>query len=175
MTDTATPGAVAVGKQKHKLPDGIATPIEALNHLKTHKNPTTGELHAPADFQPQRMYGLLKPTKNADPFPVKHYDAEGKAFDEAQVHPVTGVTTTRPGVKIDEVVDWWGRAGERQAAKNAAKAAKAAAAKAKADAKAAQAGTAESAPAGDVEAAEESGETFEDSPEDVFEDVEEAQ
>ena len=168
-------GAVAVGKQKHKLPDGIATPIEALNHLKTHTNPATGDPHAPADFQPQRMYGLIKPTKSADPFPVRHYDAEGKEFEEAQVHPVTGVTTTRPGVKIDEVVDWWSRAGERQAAKNAAKLAKAEAKKAKDEAKAAQAGTAEAAPAGDVEAAEESGETFEDSPEDVFEEVQEAQ
>jgi hypothetical protein len=121
-------GAVPVGKQRPPLPDGVVSPIGALNHLKQ-------KGHAPADFKPQQMYGFVKSPGKTDPFPVQHYDATGTAFNEPQVNE-HGITTTRPGVKTDEVVIWWSRKGERDAAKakERAEKAKAKAEKAKADA-----------------------------------------
>ncbi len=97
-----------------QLPDGIVSPITALNHLKRKRL-------APADHPPQRMYGYVKNPGKEDPFPVKHYDADGKTFDEPQVDD-RGHTITRPGVKISQVVDWWGRAGVRQKAREEKKA-----------------------------------------------------
>ncbi|SRR5216684_855476 len=110
---------------KHKLPEGVSTPIEALNWLKTHKEEGASAPFVDANFQPQRMYGFVKSPGKDDPFPVKHYDAEGNTFAEPQVSE-HGVTLTRPGVVIAEVVAWWGRKGERDQAKADAKAAKAA-------------------------------------------------
>jgi hypothetical protein len=50
-----TEAAAAEGPKpitKHKVPDGIATPIEALNAMKQKQL-------VPADFPPQRMYGFV--------------------------------------------------------------------------------------------------------------------
>jgi hypothetical protein len=76
------------------------------------------------------MYGFVKSPGKNDPFPVRHYEATGVHHAEPQVNE-HGITTTRPGVKLDEVVAWWGRKGERDAAKAKEKAEKAAAKKAK--------------------------------------------
>jgi hypothetical protein len=121
-------GAVAVGKQRPPLPEGVVSPIGALNHLKQ-------KGHAPQDFKPQQMYGFVKSPGKNDPFPVLHYDHTGKAHKEPQVNE-HGITTTRPGVKIHEVVEWWKGKGARDAAraKEKAEKAKAKAEKAKADA-----------------------------------------
>jgi hypothetical protein len=105
------------GVQRPPLPEGIVSPITALNHLKQ-------KGHAPQDFKPQQMYGFVKNPGKTDPFPVKHYDAEGNEHAAPKVDE-HGITRTRPGVKISEVVDWWGRKGERTQAKLAEKAEKA--------------------------------------------------
>jgi hypothetical protein len=116
-------GAVATGKQRPQLPEGIVSPISALNTLKQRGL-------AAQDFKPQQMYGFVKNPGKTDAFPVKHYDAQGNEFDQPQINE-HGITTTRPGVKVDEIVAWWGRKGERDIAKAAAR-------KAKADEKAAK-------------------------------------
>lgn len=133
---------------KHKVPEGIATPIEALNAMKQKQL-------VPADFPPQRMYGFVKSPGKTDPFPVKHYDADGTEYDTPQLD-ATGHTTTRPGVVIDEVIAWWGRKGQRDQAKAEEKAKKAAEKLAKDQAKAAGAPAATAAP---VQGAEEAAET----------------
>jgi hypothetical protein len=124
---TVSPTTPGTGAQRHQLPDGIVSPIAALNHLKTkgHKHATKGLIKAPADFKPQQMYGFVKYPGKTDPFPVKHYDADGIEYDVAQVDG-HGITTTRPGVKLHEVGDWWSRAEERREAKAKEKQAKAA-------------------------------------------------
>jgi hypothetical protein len=134
-----TEAAAAEGPKpitKHKVPDGIATPIEALNAMKQ-KN------LVPADFPPQRMYGFVKSPGKNDAFPVKHYDAAGIEYDTPQLD-ATGHTTTRPGVVIDEVIAWWSRKGDRDKVKAEEKAAKALA-KAEKDKQAAAAAAAKAA------------------------------
>jgi hypothetical protein len=157
-------GAVATGKQRPQLPEGIVSPISALNTLKQRGL-------ASQDFKPQQMYGFVKNPGKTDAFPVKHYDATGTVYDTPQINE-HGITTTRPGVTVDEVVAWWGRKGERDAAKAEAKKVKAAEAAAKA-AKAAEgaaatptaaAGTTtlEDTSGGEEVSGEESGEGFEE-------------
>lgn len=146
-TEAATEAPVKA--TKHKLPQGIATPIEALNVLKQKKL-------VPQDFAPQRMYGFVKNPGKTEPFPVKHYDAEGNVFDEAQLD-ASGHPTTRPGVITEEVIVWWKGKGERDKDK-AEKRAAAAAAKAekeKAAAAQAQAAATEAPPAAEEGAVEE--------------------
>jgi hypothetical protein len=146
-TNTAAPDAApaaAQGKQRPTLPAGIVSPIAALNSLKQANI-------APQDFKPQQMYGFVKNPGKVDAFPVRHYNATGEVFDTAQVDE-HGITTTRPGVTYDEVAAWWGRKGERDAAKATAKAEKA---KAKAEKEAAAAA---GQPAAAVSAEEEGGE-----------------
>jgi hypothetical protein len=157
-TETEAQATPTAGAQRPALPEGIVSPIAALNHLKQ-------KGHAPQEFKPQQMYGFVKNPGKVDPFPVKHYDAEGNEFDSPQVNE-HGITTTRPGVKHAEVVDWWGRKGERAEAKAKEKAEKA---KAKAEKEAAKAaGTT-------VEASESDGADDESSEDEEFEDVEDAQ
>jgi hypothetical protein len=129
---TVSPTTPGTGAQRHQLPEGIVSPIAALNHLKSkgHKHESKGLIKAPQDFKPQQMYGFVKNPGKVDPFPVKHYDADGMEYTDAQVND-HGITTTRPGVKLAEVGDWWSRADERREAKAKDK-------KAKADAKAAK-------------------------------------
>lgn len=130
MAETATEetpatGAVATGKQRPALPEGVHSPIQALNHLKQHKHaeghPQAGQPMAAADFKSQQMYGYVKNPGKTDPFPVKHYDAEGNVFDAPQVNE-HGITTTRPGVKLDEVVTWWAGKADRDKARAEARA-----------------------------------------------------
>jgi len=120
--------APAAGKQKPTLPEGIVSPITALNALKQ-------KGVVPADYKPQQMYGHVKSPGKTDPFPVKHYDATGQVYDSAQVNE-HGITVTRPGVVTAEIETWWGRKGERDAAKAKEKAEKAAAKKLKEEEKA---------------------------------------
>jgi hypothetical protein len=122
---------------KHKVPDGWATPIEALHALKQ-------QGLVSQDFPPQRMYGFVKNPGKTDPFPVKHFDAEGVQYDTPQLGPDGINPRTRPGVKTDEVIAWWKGKGDRDKAKAEAKAAKA---KAKEEAAAAKAAKAAAAPA----------------------------
>jgi hypothetical protein len=121
---------------KHKVPDGWATPIEALNVMKT-------QGLVPQDFPPQRMYGFVKSPGKTDPFPVKHFDAAGVQYDTAQLDE-GGHTITRPGVQTDQVIEWWKGKGARDQQKAADKAAKA---KAKAEKDAAAAAKAAATPA----------------------------
>ncbi len=148
--DTETQAEAQVpGKQKPNLPEGIISPISALNKLKQAKL-------ASQDYKPQQMYGHVKsPGKGDARFPVKHYDALGNVFDEPQVNE-HGITTTRPGVVYDEVSTWWQGKGERDKKRAEEKARKA---KEKADkaAKAAET-TAEAPEAVEDEAAEDEGE-----------------
>jgi hypothetical protein len=142
--------ATPVGKQKPSLPEGVVSPITALNALKQKKL-------VAADYKPQQMYGFVKNPGKVDPFPVKHYDAPGQVHDAAQLNE-HGITVTRPGVIVEEVVAWWSRKGERDKAKAAEKKAKAEAKAAKEAEKAQAAAAAEAAgTATPTDAAQETG------------------
>lgn len=142
-TDPAAPVAEAPkAPTRHKVPEGIATPIEALHAMKQRNL-------VPQDFPPQRMYGFVKNPGKTDPFPVKHYDAAGVAHDDVVINE-HGVTLTRPGVVLDEVIAWWNGKGARDEAKAKAKAAAALAKAEKAKAK-----PAAGAPAAQIEQAPE--------------------
>jgi hypothetical protein len=148
----ATPAATAVATTKAPLPEGIVSPIQARNHLVT-------KGLAPATLKPQQMYGFVKSPGKANPFPVKHYDADGSVHDEPQISE-HGVTTSRPGVELAKIETWWAAHEQAKVDRNNAKLAKIAADKAKAEAAAAGTppadGTAtpEVAPAADGEAVE---------------------
>jgi hypothetical protein len=83
---------------KHKLPEGIITPVEATHRLKK-------EGLAPESLNSQLVYTKLKGSKT-NKMPVRHYDAEGNPFDEPQVSE-HGVVLTRPGFDWDELAEWW--------------------------------------------------------------------
>jgi len=148
--EVTSPTAPGTGKTRHELPEGIVSPIKALNHLKQNGHtvkagPKAGtRIKAPADFKPQQMYGFVKTPGKVDPFPVKHYDAQGVEYDTPQVNSETQVVTTRPGVRLHEVGEWWSRADARKATKDAEKAKKAAEKKAKEEKAAADKAAAES-------------------------------
>jgi hypothetical protein len=143
--EITSPTAPGTGKTRHELPDGVISPIKALNHLKQQGHVVKAganagkRIKAPKDFKPQQMYGFVKNPGKVDPFPVKHYDAAGVEYDTPQVHSETGVTVTRPGVKLHEVGEWWSRADQRKAEKDKIKADKAAEKKRKEEEKAAAA------------------------------------
>jgi hypothetical protein len=109
-TETAATAEVAT-KKRHELPDTHVTPIQLKNHL-------VKEGLAPKDTKPQQFYTYVKSPGKSDPFPVKHFDADGNQYEEAQTHPETGDTTTRPGLILDEGVAWWKRRLERIANKS---------------------------------------------------------
>jgi hypothetical protein len=111
--NTEATETAATAKKRHDVPDGIVTPIALKNHL-------VKEGLAPKDTKPQQFYAFVKSPGKNDPFPVKHYDAEGNEYGEAQTHPETGETTTRPGLLLDEGVAWWKRRLERVANKSTA-------------------------------------------------------
>jgi hypothetical protein len=90
---------------KHKLPEGLLTPVEATHKLKKEVNPHTGEPYAPSTLNSQLVYTKLKGAKT-NKMPVRHFDAEGNAFDEPQVSE-HGVVLTRPGFDWDELAEWW--------------------------------------------------------------------
>jgi len=83
---------------KHKLPEGIITPVEATHRLKK-------EGLAPESLNSQLVYTKLKGAKT-NKMPVRHYNAEGEAFDEPQVSE-HGIVLTRPGFEWDELAEWW--------------------------------------------------------------------
>jgi hypothetical protein len=83
---------------KHKLPEGLLTPVEATHRLKK-------EGLAPESLNSQLVYTKLKGAKT-NKMPVRHYDAEGNTFDEPQVS-THGVVLTRPGFDWDELAEWW--------------------------------------------------------------------
>jgi hypothetical protein len=125
--ESTTAKATPTGRSQ--LPQGVVSPITALNHLQSINL-------APKDYKPQQMYGFVKNPGKVNPFPVKHYAGDGTEYAEPQVSE-HGVTLTRPGVKIDEVVTWWKQRQVQLKEKAEAKAAKAKADQEKAAAKAA--------------------------------------
>jgi hypothetical protein len=99
QTAEATPASNAPPrKRKHKLPSGKITPVE-FRHLLVDKG------HAPDTLNSAQIYILTRSAKS-NGMPVKHYDAEGKAFDDLQVDGA-GNTVTRPGLDADEALEWW--------------------------------------------------------------------
>jgi len=140
----ATPKPAAT--TRHKLPDGVHTPIEFRNHIVT-------KGIAPADLKPQQVYGWVKsPGKGEARFPVAHYDAQGNKFDTAQINE-HGVTLTRPGVILEAAIEWYKGYDSRKAERQAARAQKAKEKLEKAQAAAAKAGTAEDSAANEAGAA----------------------
>jgi hypothetical protein len=99
---------------KHKLPEGVITPVELHHRLKKETNPETKEPYAPQTLNSQLVYTLLKAAKT-NGMPVKHYDAEGKAHDEPKVSE-HGVVLTRPGFKWEEASHWWAHRPPKQSA-----------------------------------------------------------
>jgi hypothetical protein len=110
-TTAATETAAPVAKKRHDVPDDKVTPIALKNHL-------VKEGLAPKDTKPQQFYTFVKNPGKNDPFPAKHYDADGNEYSEPQTHPETGDVTTRPGLDLEAGVAWWKRRLERIANKS---------------------------------------------------------
>jgi hypothetical protein len=115
-TETGTPteetaaAQSATGNTRFPLPEGVVTPIQLKNHL-------VQKGHAPKDTKPQVFYTFVNSSspKQADPFPVKHYEEDGTAHD-VKGGP-DGNKVTRPGLKLEEGVEWFLRRKERLANK----------------------------------------------------------
>lgn len=86
-------------KRKHDLPEGYIAPV-AFRHALVEAG------LAPESMSPVQIYGLVRKASSNN-MPVKHFDREGVAHDEFQTHPITGETITRPGLKLDEGIEWW--------------------------------------------------------------------
>ena len=86
-------------KRKHDLPEGYIAPV-AFRHALVDAG------LAPESMSPVQIYGLVRKA-SSNGMPVKHFDREGTAHDEIQTHPITGETVTRPGLKLDEGLEWW--------------------------------------------------------------------
>jgi hypothetical protein len=83
-------------KIPENFPEGVITPIKFRHLLIKEQLATT--------LTTQTVYGWLKTHKAA--FPVSHFDADGKRYDEPQAGP-DGTPTTRPGVRVDEARAWY--------------------------------------------------------------------
>jgi hypothetical protein len=86
-------------KRKHDLPEGYIAPVAFRHALVEHGL-------AAESMSPVQIYGLVRKA-SSNGMPVKHFDREGNAFDEFQTHPITSETITRPGLKLDEGLEWW--------------------------------------------------------------------
>jgi hypothetical protein len=93
-------------KRKHDLPEGYIAPV-AFRHALVERG------LAAESMSPVQIYSLARKA-SSNGMPVKHFDREGKTFDEIQTHPVTGATLTRPGLKLDEGLEWWQNRPKRQ-------------------------------------------------------------
>jgi hypothetical protein len=98
---------------KHRLPEGVITPVQVTHKLKETVNPATGETYAKANLNSQLVYTLSKASKN-NGMPVKHYDAKGKAHSDRVVED--NIVVTRPGFVWEELVEWWVNRPEKKAA-----------------------------------------------------------
>jgi hypothetical protein len=119
MTDEATAGAETEGatateeaparpkrKRKHNLPPGWITPVQFHHEL-------VDRGLARETMSTAQVY-IMSRAKKTNGMPVKHFDADGNEYDELQTDPVTGETTTRPGIKLDEGLEWWQNRPKRQ-------------------------------------------------------------
>lgn len=105
-------------KRKHDLPEGWITPVKFRHAL-------VAEGLAGENLSSAQIY-ILSRKAASNGMPVKHFDKDGKQYDELQTHPITGETTTRPGLKLDEGLEWWKNRPKRQVGQpKAAKAEKA--------------------------------------------------
>jgi hypothetical protein len=86
-------------KRKHDLPEGYIAPV-AFRHALVDAG------LAAESMSPVQIYGLVRKA-SSNGMPVKHFDREGVGHDELQQHPITGETITRPGLKLDEGLEWW--------------------------------------------------------------------
>lgn len=100
-------------KRKHKVPEGWMTPVEATHKL-------VDEGLAKPTLNSAQLY-ILSRNASSNGMPVRHFDAEGKAYDERQVDPITQQATTRPGLHWDGIEgdigsfkDWWVNRPKRQ-------------------------------------------------------------
>ncbi len=94
------------GTQRFNLPEGKVTPIQLKNELVKRG-------HAPKDIKPQQFYTFVRNPGKQDPFPVKHYDEDGIEYDEAQVNDGETRAWTRPGLDLEEGVEWFLRRKQR--------------------------------------------------------------
>jgi hypothetical protein len=90
------------GTQRFGLPEGKVTPIQLKNELVKRG-------HAPKDIKPQQFYTFVKNPGKQDPFPVKHYDEDGIEYDTAQINEGETRAWTRPGLDLEEGVEWYTR------------------------------------------------------------------
>jgi hypothetical protein len=97
--------AKAPKKRKHALPEGYITPV-AFRHALVEKG------HAGDNLSSAQIY-ILSRKASTNGMPVKHFDADGNAYDELQTNEA-GETTTRPGLKLDEGLKWWVERPKRQ-------------------------------------------------------------
>jgi hypothetical protein len=93
-------------KRKHDLPEGYIAPVGFRHAL-------VAAGLASESMSPVQIYGLVRKS-SSNGMPVKHFDRAGNAFSETQTHPVTGETITRPGLKLDEGLEWWQNRPARQ-------------------------------------------------------------
>jgi hypothetical protein len=104
-------------KRKHALPEGWITPV-AFRHALVERELAGDNLSS------AQIY-ILSRKAASNGMPVKHFNAAGEQFDDLQVHPITGETLTRPGLKLDEGLDWWQNRPKRQPGQKKEKAEKA--------------------------------------------------
>jgi hypothetical protein len=112
-TETAAAPANATGNTRFPLPADVVTPIQLKSAL-------VQQGHAPKDIKPQVFYTFVNAasSKQADPFPVKHYEEDGTAHD-VKGGP-DGTKVTRPGLNLEEGIKWFLRRKERLANKGTA-------------------------------------------------------
>lgn len=115
MAETATETTQAADtaaevSTRFPLPDGKVTPIQLKNKLV--------QLGlAPKAIKPQVFYTFVNNPGKTDPFPVKHYAEDGT--EHVQKGGPDGNVNTRPGLDLDEGVEWYKRRQARIAEKAA--------------------------------------------------------
>jgi hypothetical protein len=64
-------------------------------------------------MSPVQIYSLARKA-SSNGMPVKHFDKDGNAHDEIQLEPGTDKVLTRPGLKLEEGLEWWQNRPKRQ-------------------------------------------------------------
>jgi hypothetical protein len=93
-------------KRKFPLPEGYVTPV-AFRHELVKQGLADEKLSS------AQIYILSRKAAN-NGMPIKHFNRAGESFDTLQTHPESGETLTRPGLKMDEGLDWWRNRPKRQ-------------------------------------------------------------
>jgi hypothetical protein len=92
-------------KRKFPLPAGYITPV-AFRHALV-------EAGLAGDNLSSAQIYILSRKAATNGIPVKHFDRDGKEYDAIQTN-AAGETLTRPGMKLDEGLEWWKNRPKRQ-------------------------------------------------------------